>query len=126
MANILVAHRDTLASPDATQTSGMHRLTGALGDTTQAVEVRTSPESVSGWHHHGDYTTIGYVISGRLRFEWGPGGKEIAEAGPGEFFMVPPHTIHREGNPGRDEQKLAGFRLGTGPTVFNVEGPEAG
>jgi uncharacterized RmlC-like cupin family protein len=64
------------------------------------------------------------VIAGRLRLEFGPGGARSVEAGPGEFFYVPPATIHREGNPASHDQVLVGFRVGPGPTVFNVDGPE--
>jgi hypothetical protein len=37
---------------------------------------------------------------------------------------VPPHTVHRESNPSEDEQVVIGIRIGTGPTVVNVDGPE--
>jgi uncharacterized RmlC-like cupin family protein len=75
-------------------------------------------------NHHGGYRTLGYVFAGRLRLESGPGGGTIDDAGPGEFFVVPPHTVHRESNPGDDEQIVVGIRIGTGPTVVNVDGPE--
>jgi mannose-6-phosphate isomerase-like protein (cupin superfamily) len=42
----------------------------------------------------------------------------------GDFFVVPPHTVHREGNPGSEEQVLVGVRVGSGPTVINVEHPD--
>jgi uncharacterized RmlC-like cupin family protein len=87
-------------------------------------EVRTEPGVRSGWHHHGERTTYGYVVAGRLRFEFGPGGGQSVEAGPGDFFVVPPQTVHRESNPSTQEQVLVGARVGTGPSVVNVDGPD--
>lgn len=101
----------------------MQRREGMLGGDVHAVGVRTDPGRVSGWHHHGDHVTYGWVVSGRLRFESGPGGEEVAEIGPGGFFRVPPHTIHRESNPGEQGQVLVGFRVGSGRAVVNVDGP---
>lgn len=95
----------------------------ALTHDVHAVEVRTQPGMVSGWHHHGEHATYGWVLSGRLRFESGPHGTDVVDVGPGGFFYVPPHTVHRESNPGDDGQVLVGLRIGTGQTVVNVDGP---
>jgi uncharacterized RmlC-like cupin family protein len=103
-------------------TPGMERREAVAG-TTRLIAVRTQPGLVSGWHHHAGYTTYGYVIGGRLRLESGPGGATVVEAGPGDFFIVPPETIHRESNPSAEEQVIVGFRIGEGTTVINVEGP---
>lgn len=124
MTPILVRTRGDLSPAEGTQTAGMTRAQAALGVDTTAVEVRTQPGTMSGWHHHGNHETYGYVVSGRLRFEFGPGGGEVVEAGPGDFFRVPAHMIHREGNPAADEQVLVGLRTGSGPTAVNVDGPE--
>jgi quercetin dioxygenase-like cupin family protein len=96
----------------------------ATDGSTRIISVRTQPGLVSGWHHHAQYTTYGYVIDGRLRLESGPRGAIVVEAGPGDFFIVPPHTVHRESNPADEEQFLIGFRVGEGETVVNVEGPD--
>lgn len=106
-------------------TPGMSRDTAFETDELWAGEVRAAGGVTSGWHHHGEHRTVGRVIAGSVRVEFGPGGGETLEAGPGDYFMVPPHTIHREGNPGTDEQVLAVVRVGTGPSVTNVDGPEA-
>jgi uncharacterized RmlC-like cupin family protein len=125
MGEIRIVTRANLSASASTMTGGMHRLEGLAAAGVHVVEVRTEPGLVSGWHHHGDNGTYGYVIGGRLRLEWGTAGQQFAEAGPGEFFYVAPNTVHRESNPVADEQFLVGFRVGTGPTVFNVEGPDA-
>ncbi|HEX2470348.1 MAG TPA: cupin domain-containing protein [Candidatus Limnocylindrales bacterium] len=104
-------------------TPGMERREATEGS-TRIIAVRTQPGLVSGWHHHAQYTTYGYVIDGRLRLESGPGGATVVEAGRGDFFIVPPETVHRESNPSDEEQVLIGFRVGEGDTVVNVEGPD--
>jgi uncharacterized RmlC-like cupin family protein len=123
MAEIRVRGTNELDAARAS-TVGMVRGEAPLSENSYAVEVRTQPGAVSGWHHHGDHETYGYVVAGRLRFEFGAGGGDVVEAGPGDFFMVPANTIHREANPASDDQILVGFRIGSGPTVINVERPE--
>lgn len=120
---IKVIRGDALVGGDATQTARMSRRQASATDRICAVEVRTAPGSTSGWHHHGGHDTFGYVISGQLRFEFGGEGREVVVAGPGDFFLVPAGVVHREANPGPEEQVLVGFRVGTGPTVVNVDGP---
>ena len=51
---------------------------------------------VSGWHHHGGYETVIYVLTGLLRMEFGPGGATTIVAGPGDFVYVPTGVVHRE------------------------------
>jgi uncharacterized RmlC-like cupin family protein len=55
--------------------------------------------------------------------EFGPGGTEVVEAGPGDFLHVPKGAIHREENPTDDESRIVVVRAGRGPAVINVEGP---
>jgi uncharacterized RmlC-like cupin family protein len=89
-------------------------------------EVRTSPQRPSGWHHHGDYDTYIYVKAGQIRFESGPSGVDVVEAGQGDFVHVPQQVIHREVNPADSEGSLILVRVGSGSPVVNVEGPGAG
>ena len=105
-------------------TAGMVRSTAASTDNLWVGEVHTTPGARSGWHHHGDHTTYGRVVAGEIQFDFGPNGSPSVVARAGDFFVVPPHTVHREGNPGAEEQVLVGVHVGTGPTVINVEGPE--
>ena len=117
----VITHSDLDAGPQA---AGMTRRTAAADDQVWMGEVGTVSGAVSGWHHHGNHTTYGYVIAGKLHFDFGSGGRESLEAGQGDFFVVPSNTIHREGNPDSAEQILAGVRVGSGFTVINVEGPD--
>jgi uncharacterized RmlC-like cupin family protein len=106
-------------------TPGMRRMQAAGTDRSWAGYVTTEAGMVSGWHHHGDYESHIYVLAGALRMESGPGGQDVVEAQPGDFVFVPPHTVHREGNPTSTEAKLVVVRAGTGEAVVNVDGPDA-
>ena len=84
---------------------------------------RTAPGMTSGWHHHGDYETSIYIVTGRLRMESGPGGTQVAEAGPGDFLHVPAGAVHRESNPSAGESQIIVVRAGHGVPTVNVDGP---
>lgn len=105
-------------------TPGMARKQAQMTDDVVMMEVKTEPGVTSGWHHHGEHTTYGFIISGSVKVEFGAGGRESLEGGPGDVFMVPAHTVHREGNPGDAEHLLLAIRIGSGPTVINVDGPD--
>ncbi len=105
-------------------TSGMHREQAVSTDRSWGGYVTTDAGMVSGWHHHGDYESHIYVVSGALRMESGPGGRDVVEAAPGDFVFVPPHTVHREANPGPVEGAVVVVRAGSGAPVFNVDGPD--
>ena len=97
---------------DADPTPGMHRQ-----------QAFAAPGATSGWHHHGEHETSLYVVKGRMRLEFGPGGREAVEAGPGDFVHVPAFTVHRESNPGQDVSLAVIARAGTGVPTVNVERP---
>jgi uncharacterized RmlC-like cupin family protein len=105
-------------------TPGMRREQAVSTDRSWAGHVTTEAGMVSGWHHHGDYESHIYVVSGALRVESGPGGQVMVEAQPGDFVFVPPHTVHREGNPSSAEATVIVVRAGMGEAVFNVDGPD--
>ena len=85
--------------------------------------VRTEAHMTSGWHHHGEYDTSVYVLSGTIRMECGPGGSTVVEAASGDFLHVPKRAIHREGNPSDAESQVIVVRAGHGPPTVNVDGP---
>jgi len=87
---------------------------------------RTEPGMVSGWHHHGDYDSIIYVLSGALRMEFGPGGGDTLDAQPGDFVLVPSGAVHRESNPSAVPAEIVVVRIGSGESTFNVDGPAEG
>jgi len=104
-------------------TPGMVREQAVSVEGMWAGLVRTDAHMTSGWHHHGDYDTSIYVVTGALRMESGPDGDTVIDAGPGDFLHVPKRAIHRESNPGDKESNLVVVRAGHGPPVINVEAP---
>jgi uncharacterized RmlC-like cupin family protein len=120
----------TLVRPEdrklaAAQTAGMIREEAVQTDHLWAGIAQTQPGNVSNWHHHGEWETIAYVIAGACRLEFGPGGRQVVVAEPGDYIFIPKGEIHRESNPTEGEQALVIVRFGTGPVVINTEGPAA-
>ncbi len=104
-------------------TPGMVREEALATDEMWAGFVTTEAGMVSGWHHHDEHETTIYVLSGVMRMEYGPGGGETLEAGPGDFLYVPPQVIHRESNPSAEAGTAVVVRGGKGEVVVNVDGP---
>jgi uncharacterized RmlC-like cupin family protein len=104
-------------------TPGMDRQQAFASDRTWSGFVSTEPGMVSGWHHHGDYETVIYVLRGGLKMEFGPEGSGTLEAGPGDFVYVPKGAIHRESNPSSEQADIIVVRAGVGESTFNVDGP---
>lgn len=105
-------------------TPGMVRERAIAVEGMWAGLVRTEAHMTSGWHHHGDHDTAVYVVDGGVRMEFGPDGREVIEAGPGDFIHVPKGVIHREGNPVDRESQVIVVRAGYGPPTINVAGPQ--
>jgi quercetin dioxygenase-like cupin family protein len=87
------------------------------------MRARAEGGAASGWHHHGDRDVLGYVVRGRARFEFGPGGRESTEVDEGGFFHVPAGLVHRDVNPSDQPQEIVLSVVGEGPLVVNVDGP---
>jgi uncharacterized RmlC-like cupin family protein len=105
------------------QTPGMHRQELVSTAQSWAGIVRTPAGSASGWHHHGEYDTFIYAVSGAVRLEFGPGGRESLEGGHGDVFYVPKGVVHRELALGSEEGVVFLVRVGQGEPVVNVDGP---
>lgn len=108
---------------DDAPTPGMTRERAIASDGLWAGYVRTSARASSAWHHHAAYETAIYVLSGRMRMEFGPGGRDTLEARAGDFFHVPAGAVHRESNPDDAEAVLVVVRAGSGPATVNVDAP---
>jgi hypothetical protein len=63
-------------------TPGMDRQQAFATDGTWSGFVRTEPDMVSGWHHHGVYETVIYILTGALKMEFGPNGSSTVERAP--------------------------------------------
>ena len=96
--------------------------------TERAVQIRARAEgrAATGWHHHGDREVLGYLVRGRARFEFGPGGRDRTEVEEGGFFHVPAGLVHRDVNPSDEPQEFVLVFAGTGPLVVDIDGPEPG
>lgn len=90
------------------------------------MRARAEPNAASGWHHHGDREVLGYVVRGRARFDFGPGGRESTEIETGGFFHVPAGLVHRDVNPLDEPQEIVLAVVGDGPLVVNLDGPAPG
>jgi uncharacterized RmlC-like cupin family protein len=104
-------------------TPGMDRQQAVATEGMWSGLVRTGPGMVSGWHHHGEHESVIYVLTGRLRMEFGPGGAETAEAAPGDFIYVPRGAVHREANPSDEPADIVVVRAGRGESTVNLDEP---
>ena len=110
---------------EAQGTPGLTRHTAFEGDGHWFGHVEADPETMSGWHHHGENVTMGYVIKGTVTLEFGPGGSDKVVVAEGEYFEVPKNTVHREGNASTQTGEVVIARVGEGQLVFPVDGPDA-
>ena len=119
-----VITRQTLENPPAEQTTNIQRGQAFAHDGVWAGFVVFPGGASSGWHHHGGYATYGYVTSGAMMVEFGPGGSELVEIGEGDFIYIPGHLVHRESVAPDGGAGVIVRVGGAGATVFNVEGPD--
>jgi uncharacterized RmlC-like cupin family protein len=105
-------------------TPGIVRETAIETDRMWAGYASTEAGMASGWHHHGEFETAIYVLTGSLRMEFGSEGSESFEAGPGDFVYVGKRAVHRESNPTNELGTFVVVRSGEGEVVVNVDGPD--
>ena len=87
--------------------------------------VQTEAGLAGGWHHHGDRDSYIWMARGGLRVEYGPGGREAVHAVAGDFVFNPARLVHREVTDPGEPAECFIVRIGPGPQVVNVEGPDA-
>lgn len=107
----------------ANQTAGMTREEAINTGSMWAGVARTAPGTISGWHHHGAWSSVIYVTAGAIRIDYGAGGQHSLHAEAGDYLYIPAGQIHRESNPADVEQVLVVVRNGSGPVVINVDEP---
>ena len=66
---------------------GMAREQAIDTDGMWAGFVRTTAGMTSAWHHHGDYESTIYVVSGTIRMEFGHGGAEGIDGRTGRLLL---------------------------------------
>ena len=86
--------------------------------------VRTDAGFAGGWHHHGDRDSYIYVLRGRVRIEYGPGGRDEVRAAAGDFVFNPGRMVHREITEPGEPAEFFVVRVGSGPQNVNVDGPD--
>jgi uncharacterized RmlC-like cupin family protein len=123
---VRIVHADEL--DDRTpQTPGMQRAAAITAARTGAQHlwagaVVIEPGAQTGAHHHGHVESVIYVVSGRARMRWGERLEFVAEAGPGDFVLVPPWVPHQEINAAADEPlSCVLVRSGQEPVVVNLD-----
>lgn len=87
--------------------------------------IELDPGSASGWHHHGDWDSYAYVLSGVLRWEFGTDGRDAVEVRPGGVARMPARLVHRDVSAGADRLSIVLFRTGQGELTIDVPGPSA-
>lgn len=124
------ADRVSAVLPDALspgdETPGITRELAFATDRALLLRGRVEPRNMTGWHHHGEREVLGHVVSGRARFEFGPGGRSSTDVEAGGFFHIPVGLVHRDVNPEDVVQELILSFVGHGPLVVNVDGPDPG
>lgn len=97
---------------DTAQSGGMRRLEAVSGKSVGSSALWTgqthvAPGTASSDHHHGESETSIYVVSGRPRFVFHDGEREVAlHTEPGDYVYVPPWVPHREENPDPDVEAV--------------------
>jgi len=86
--------------------------------------VRLAPGAVGKWHHHAACNFFGYVLSGTLTLEHGPGGRTVERIPAGRFVRIPPRVIHRDRNDSGVTVLVATACIGPEPMSQPADGPE--
>jgi quercetin dioxygenase-like cupin family protein len=116
-----IVTRAEMASPRHEQTEGMARGEAFAHDGVWAGYSVFPGGATTGWHHHGDYATYGYITDGTLILEH---GDEVLHVHAGDFIFIPPHLVHRESVPAEGGAGAVVRVGGSGPTVHNVDGKD--
>lgn len=84
----------------------------------------TALDAPSQWHHHAEFDSVMYMLSGRIRVDFGEKGEQSFEIGKGDYAYMARRMIHRcQILEGGDDVRYVFVRLGKGETVVNVDGP---
>ena len=122
MPTIEVVRKDHLTPGAVTQ--GIRRDRAFEDEGVVMARSQIAVGTISAWHHHGTRHLYGFLVSGRLRFDYGRDGKEAVELAPGDFFHIPAGLVHRDVNASPSEVAVVvNVSVGTGPAVVNVSEP---
>lgn len=108
----------------AAGTAGMERRELFSHEGRWAGWIRTDAGVAGGWHHHGDHDSYIYVLRGSLTIDFGPAGGESVRADAGDFIFNPANLVHRETTGPEGDAEAFIVRVGSGPQLVNVDGPD--
>lgn len=116
--------KDTVQGPI---TPGQNRRKAITADGLWVGECHvTALEEPSQWHHHADFDSVMYMLSGRIRVDYGENGEKSFEIGKGDYAYFPRRAIHRcQILEGGNDVYYVFMRMGHGESVVNVDGPGA-
>ena len=107
-------------------TKGIVRGTAFETDDVLFARSTIAAGNISDWHHHGTRHLYGFVVAGKLRFDYVKTKIDSVEVTPGDFFHIPVGLIHRDVNPDKsNETVVVNILLGKGAPVVNVPDPSA-
>ena len=106
-------------------TPGQNRRKAIIADGLWVGECHvTALEAPSQWHHHAEFDSVMYMLSGRIRVDYGEQGEKAFEIGKGDYAYFPRRAIHRcQIIEGGDDVRYVFVRVGHGDSVVNVDGP---
>ena len=110
---------------DTEQTTGMDRQMAFQTEDTTMIRLQVESGEISDWHHHGDHHIFGYLEKGRGKWEYGESDDDTVIVEEGDFWHIPPRTIHRDINPTDEVQTAIVAIVGSGPLAIDVDGPSA-
>ena len=109
-----------------TPTRGVSRTKAFDSPGVLVSQSQIDPNVVSDWHHHAKRTLYGYVVRGRLRFDFGPRGARSVEVSAGDHFRIPPGLVHRDVNLSHEVPAVVvAVLLGEGTPTVNTDGPSS-
>lgn len=110
---------------DGPNTPGQNRKTAVNLETFWVGEAHiTALDAPSQWHHHKDFDSVMYMMSGKIRVDHGENGEDTFTLEAGDYAYFPRRVIHRcQILEGGDDVRYIGIRVGKGETVVNVDGP---
>lgn len=124
MEKPVVVTRHDLTNPTGPQTSGINRGEAFAHPGVWAGVAAFPGGAATGWHHHGGYATYAYITAGGMTVEYGRGGHDLVNVGPGDFVYIPAHLVHRESVSPEGGEGVVLRVGGQGALVINVDGPE--
>jgi uncharacterized RmlC-like cupin family protein len=103
-------------------TPGIDRTVAVEQDGVWFGMAQTQPGVLTAWHHHGDYDTYVYTLTGEARMDYLEGDDVVkTSTSPGDVWFIPKGVIHREGSASEEGAEAVVVRVGHGQVVFPLD-----